>query len=58
MFVGSCLATKVFMGNLPTMGGGWVIIKWANGEQRSTTNKIVGLHLMHPDYCQITIMCM
>ena len=41
MFGGSCLATKVFIGNLPAMGRGWVIIKLANDEQRSTTNKIV-----------------
>ena len=27
MFVGSCLATKVFIGNLPATGRGWVIIK-------------------------------
>ena len=29
IFVGSCLATKVFIGNynLPAMGRGWVIIK-------------------------------
>ena len=26
-FVGSCLATKVFIGNLPAMRRGWVIIK-------------------------------
>ena len=26
-FVGSCLATKVFIGNFPAMGRGWVIIK-------------------------------
>ena len=26
-FVGSCLATKVFIGNLLAMGRGWVIIK-------------------------------
>ena len=26
MFVGSCLATIVFIGNLPAMGRGWVII--------------------------------
>ena len=26
-FVGSCLATKVFIGNLPAMGRGWIIIK-------------------------------
>ena len=25
--VGSCLATKVFIGNLPVTGRGWVIIK-------------------------------
>ena len=25
VFVGSCLATKVFIGNLPAMGRGWVI---------------------------------
>ena len=41
MFVGSCLATKVFIGNLLAMGRGWVIIKYANDEQRSITNKIV-----------------
>ena len=27
LFVGSCLATKVFIGNLLAMGRGWVIIK-------------------------------
>ena len=27
MLVGSCLATKVFIGNLPAMGRDWVIIK-------------------------------
>ena len=27
VFVGSCLATKVFIGNLPAMRWGWVIIK-------------------------------
>ena len=27
VFVGSCLATKVFIGNLLAMGRGWVIIK-------------------------------
>ena len=26
-FVGSCLATKVFVGDLPAMGRGWVIMK-------------------------------
>ena len=26
VFVGSCLATKVFIGNLPAMGRRWVII--------------------------------
>ena len=26
VLVGSCLATKVFIGNLPAMGRGWVII--------------------------------
>ena len=41
IFVGSCLATKVFIGNLPAMGRGWIIIKYANDEQRSTTNTIV-----------------
>ena len=43
-FVGSCLATKIFIGNLPAMGRGCVIIKEANDEQRSTTNKIVICH--------------
>ena len=27
IIVSSCLATKVFIGNLPAMGRGWVIIK-------------------------------
>ena len=27
MLVGSCLATKVFIGNFPAMGRGWVVIK-------------------------------
>ena len=27
ILVGSCLATKVFIDNLPAMGRGWVIIK-------------------------------
>ena len=27
VFVGSSLATKVFIGNLPATGRGWVIIK-------------------------------
>ena len=27
VFVSSCLATKVFVGNLLAMGKGWVIIK-------------------------------
>ena len=36
VFVGSCLATKVFIGNLPDMGRGR-----ASDERRSTTNKSV-----------------
>ena len=28
VFVGSCLATKVCIGNMPAMGRGWVIIKY------------------------------
>ena len=40
-FVGSYLAIKVFIGNLPATGRGWVIIKLANDERRSTTNKPV-----------------
>ena len=27
LFVGSCLATKVFLGKLPATGGVWVIIE-------------------------------
>ena len=27
LFVGSCLATKAFVGSLPATGRGWVIIK-------------------------------
>ena len=41
VFVGSCLATKVFIANLLATGRGWVIIKLANDERRSTTNKSV-----------------
>ena len=41
VFVGSYLATKVFIGNLPATGRGWVIMKLANEERRSTTNKSV-----------------
>ena len=41
VFVGSCLATKLFIGNLPATGRGWVIIKLVNDERRSTTNKSV-----------------
>ena len=37
VFVGSYLATKVFVGNLPATGRGWVIKKLANDERRSTT---------------------
>ena len=40
-FVGSYLATKVFIGNLLATGRGWVIIKLPNDERRSTTNKPV-----------------
>ena len=35
--VGSYLATKLFIGNLPAMGRGSVIIKSGNDERRSTT---------------------
>ena len=28
LFVGSCLVTKAFIGNLPVMGRGWVVIKY------------------------------
>ena len=41
VFVGSCLATKVFIGKVPVTGRGSAIIKLANDEQRSTTNKSV-----------------
>ena len=35
VFVGSYLATKVFIGNLPAMGRGWVIIKqWSRKQSR------------------------
>ena len=27
VFIGSCLATNLFIGDLPAMGWGWVIIK-------------------------------
>ena len=33
VFVGSCLANKVFTVNLPAMGRGWVIIKEANDNE-------------------------
>ena len=41
VFVGSYLATKVFIDNLPAAGRGWIIIKFASDERRSTTNKPV-----------------
>ena len=41
VFVGSCLATKVFKSKLPGTGEGWVIIEQADDERGSTTNKIV-----------------
>ena len=44
IIIGSCLATKIFI----------LSIGHHNDEQRSITNKIV-MHLMHPNYCQITI---
>ena len=36
VFVGSCLATKVFIGNLLAMGRGSDIIPMTNGSQRPT----------------------
>ena len=30
VFVGNCLATKVFIGTLPTMGGVWVTVNLIN----------------------------
>ena len=44
LFVGSYLATEVFIGDLPATGRGWVIKKLSNDEQRSTTNKLVTWH--------------
>ena len=41
VFVGSCLAAKVFIANLPATGRGWVTIELTNDEQRSATNKPV-----------------
>ena len=32
VFVGGCLITEVFVGNLPATGRGWVIIKEASGQ--------------------------
>ena len=61
--VGSYLATKVFIGNLPAMGKGWVIIKLANDEWRSTTNMTLirvhsTMHLVHPNYvCVCVCVC-
>ena len=49
-FVGSCLATKIFIGILLATGGGWVIIGLADDERGSIT-----MHLMHPNYYQITV---
>ena len=40
MFVGSYLATKVFIGNLPAPGRGWVIIKLANDERSSNSVRV------------------
>ena len=61
-FVGSYLATKVFIGKLPAIQGGWVIIRYTHDERGSTTNDltVIGvhltMHLMHPNHCQITII--
>ena len=41
VLVGSCLATKVFIGNLLATKRGWVVIKYVSDEWRSTTNKSV-----------------
>ena len=44
IFVGSCLQPKFFIGNLLAMWRGWVIIKLASDERRSTTNKLATWH--------------
>ena len=42
VFVGSCLATKVFIGNLPAMGREWVIMKLDNDERgQLLTNQLL-----------------
>ena len=58
VFVGSCLATKVFIGNLPATGRGWVIIKQASDEQRSTTNKSVNWSALNHASCATPINVM
>ena len=65
VFVGSYLATKA--DNLPAKGRGWVIIKQASDEQRSTANKCINLigvhstmhlvHLINIMHCQVLYMC-
>ena len=47
LVVSSFLATKVFLGNFPATERGWIIIKLANDERRSTTNK----------QCHVTTVC-
>ena len=58
VFVGSCLANKVGIGNLPAMGRGWVIIKY-----RSMMNRGAFDHASHaPEYllfvCVLACACM
>ena len=62
--VGSCLATKVFQGDLPATGRGWVIIKLASNERKSTTNNQLhdiywGAldHVSPAPQCHVTTVC-
>ena len=58
VFVGSCLATKVFIGNLSAMGRGRVIIKYRPVITELLAIKVIALYLQydHCLYCHAFLM--
>ena len=69
IFVGSWLANKVFIGNLPAMGKGWVIIKPMMNRGQLLTDQLHDInwgalnhascapHLMSCNYCVCVHTC-
>ena len=43
--VRTCLATRVFVGNLPATGRGWIIIKQASDGGPTTNNQLHDINL-------------